>query len=88
MYKLDTKTKNYIFNNMIKGCKYNNFDYVASFDNNGNINALKITHHNVTYNISDMGIMGVSLLVKEDSNGCSSLWDIRKLFDFIKENNK
>ena len=55
MFRLDTKTKNYVFNNMVNGCKNNGFDYTASLDNNGNIKALKITHNNVTYNISDIG---------------------------------
>lgn len=83
MFRLDAKTKDYIFKNMINGCKYHNFDYVASFDKNGRITGLKITNNKVTYNISDIGIMGVSLLVKEDYHGISSLWDIKKLFDFI-----
>lgn len=87
MLWLDTKTKNYVFNNMVNGCKNNGFDYTASLDNNGNIKALKITHNNVTYNISDIGIMGVVLLVKEDYKS-TSLWNIKQLFDFIKENNK
>lgn len=87
MFKLDNKTKNYIFKNMIKGCEHNNFDYVTSFDKNGHINGLKITNNKVTYNISDIGIMGVSLLVKEDYNSTSALWDITKLFEFIKNNN-
>lgn len=88
MFRLDTKTKNYVFNNMVNGCKNNGFDYTTSLDNNGNIKALKITHNNVTYNISDIGIMGIAILVKEDYNGHSSLWNIKQLFDFIKENNK
>lgn len=85
MLELDTKTKNYIFNNMINGCKHNNFDYVAKFDTNNNIIGLKITHNNINYNISNIGIMGVSLLVKEDSKN-TALWDIKKLFNFIKNN--
>ena len=87
MFRLDTKTKNYVFNNMMNGCKNYGFDYTASLDNNGNIKALKITHNNVTYNISDIGIMGIALLVKEDYKS-TSLWNIKQLFDFIKENNK
>lgn len=87
MLWLDTKTKNYVFDKMVNGCKNNGFDYTASLDNNGNIKALKITHNNVTYNISDIGIMGISLLVKEDYKS-TSLWNIKQLFDFIKENNK
>lgn len=87
MLWLDTKTKNYVFDKMVNGCKNNGFDYTASLDNNGNIKALKITHNNVTYNISDIGIMGIALLVKEDYNS-TSLWNIKQLFDFIKENNK
>lgn len=85
MKELDTKTKDYIFNNMINGCKRNNFDYVSKFDTNGNIVALKITHNNINYNISNIVIMGISLLVKEDSKN-TQLWDIKKLFDFIKNN--
>lgn len=88
MFWLDAKTKNYVFNNMVNGCKNNGFDYTTSLDNNGNIKALKITHNNVTYNISDIVILGVSLLVKQDYNGLPSLWSIKQLFDFIKENNK
>lgn len=87
MFWLDTKTKNYVFDKMVNGCKNNGFDYTASLDNNGNIKALKITHNNVTYNISDIGIMGIALLVKEDYKS-TSLWNIKQLFDFIKENNK
>lgn len=87
MLWLDTKTKNYVFDKMVNGCKNNGFDYTANLDNNGNIKALKITHNNVTYNISDIGIMGIALLVKEDYNS-TSLWNIKQLFDFIKENNK
>ena len=87
MFWLDIKTKNYVFNKMVNGCKNNGFDYTANLDNNGNIKALKITHNNVTYNISDIGIMGIALLVKEDYNS-TSLWNIKQLFDFIKENNK
>ena len=87
MFWLDIKTKNYVFNNMVNGCKNNGFDYTTSLDNNGNIRALKITHNNVTYNISDIGIMGIALLVKEDYKS-TSLWNIKQLFDFIKENNK
>lgn len=87
MLWLDTKTKNYVFDKMVNGCKNNGFDYTASLDNNGNIKALKITHNNVTYNISDIGIMGIALLVKEDYKS-TSLWNIKQLFDFIKENNK
>lgn len=87
MLWLDTKTKNYVFDKMVNGCKNNGFDYTTSLDNNGNIKALKITHNNVTYNISDIGIMGISLLVKEDYKS-TSLWNIKQLFDFIKENNK
>lgn len=87
MFKLDKKTKHYIFNNIANGCKHNNFDYVTSFDQDNYINGIKITHNKVTYNISDIGVMGVSLLVKEDYNNVSSLWGIKKLFDFIKNNN-
>lgn len=87
MIKLDTKTKNYIFNNIINGCKKHKFEWVASFDKLGNINALKITNNNIDYNITDIGIMGVSLLVKEDDR-TSALWNISKLFDFIENNNK
>lgn len=87
MFWLDIKTKNYVFNKMVNGCKNNGFDYTANLDNNGNIKALKITHNNVTYNISDIGIMGIALLVKEDYKS-TSLWNIKQLFDFIKENNK
>ena len=87
MFWLDTKTKNYVFDKMVNGCKNNGFDYTTSLDNNGNIKALKITHNNVTYNISDIGIMGISLLVKEDYKS-TSIWNIKQLFDFIKENNK
>ena len=39
MLWLDTKTKNYVFNNMVNGCKNNGFDYTTSLDNNGNIKA-------------------------------------------------
>lgn len=87
MFRLDTKTKNYVFNNIVNGCKNNGFDYTASLDNNSNIKTLKIAHNNVIYNISDIGIMGIALLVKEDYNS-TSLWNIKQLFDFIKENNK
>lgn len=87
MFKLDAKTKDYIFKNMINGCKTHNFEWVASFDKLGNINALKITNNNIDYNITDIGIMGVSLLVKEDDR-TSALWNILKLFDFIKNNNR
>lgn len=88
MFKLDKKTKNYIFKNIIKGCKIYNFDYVAKFDKNNYIESLIISNNNVTYNISEIGIMGVSLLVKEDHNSISSLWNIIKLFEFIANNNR
>lgn len=87
MFRLDTKTKNYVFNNIIKGCKNYRLDYVTSLDHDGNIKGIKI-NNNIIYNINDIGVMGVSLLAKEDHNGFSSLWDIRKLFEFIINNNK
>ena len=39
MLWLDTKTKNYVFDKMVNGCKNNGFDYTTSLDNNGNIKA-------------------------------------------------
>lgn len=70
MFRLDAKTKDCIFKNIINGCKYHNFDYIASFDKNGRITGLKIINNKVTYNISDIGIMGVSLLVKKIIMAC------------------
>ena len=86
MLRLDPKAKHYVFENMINDCKHNNFEYTPSFNKDGYITTLKITHNNIDYIVSDIGIMGVSLLVVEDSN-VSVLWNIQKLFEFIKSNN-
>lgn len=86
MYWLNSKTKNYVFKHIVAGCKNYGFDCECGLDKNDHITSVKITHNNITYNISNIGIMGTTLLVKEDS-GISGLWNIRKLFEFIKNNN-
>lgn len=86
MYYLDTKAKNYIFKSIINGCDHNKLKSTPSFDKDGNIVNLLIENGKMKYNISDIGFMGITLLVKEDYNGTTTFWGIRELLQFIISN--
>lgn len=86
MIKLTKKQKDKIFENLINGCKHRNFKVVATYLGK-NIISIKIINNNIEYNITDIGIMGCSLLFKEDST-ITSLFSASELLKFIENNNK
>ena len=75
------EAKNYIFKSIINGCDHNKLKSTPSFDKDGNIVNLLIENGKMKYNISDIGFMGITLLVKEDYNGTTTFWGIVTIYN-------